>query len=87
MSETFLTSCVATLSKIPPVTGVLAAFAFGYLAIGFPMHSRAGGAARDVWGTVAGLCVAALYAFLIAEVFPYASHYTHLAPMVTSNAR
>ncbi|WP_205962563.1 hypothetical protein [Paraburkholderia phosphatilytica] len=86
MSGSFFTHCLALLSDVQPITGVLVAFAIGYLAIGFPTHVRAGGSARDVWGTAAGLCAAALYAFLITSVVPPAAHHHPQPTTISSSA-
>jgi hypothetical protein len=80
MSGSFLTNCFAFLSHVQPIVGVLVAFAIGYLAIGFPIQVRAGGSARDVWGTAAGVCVAAFYAFLVTSVVPSVAHHDQPPP-------
>jgi hypothetical protein len=67
MFTSFLASAVTILTSTPPVLAVLVCFVVGYVAIGIPLHLRAGGAARDIWGTAAGLCVVAAYAFFVVN--------------------
>ncbi|WP_144143258.1 hypothetical protein [Paraburkholderia sp. BCC1884] len=59
---------------LSPVRAVIAFFLFGYLVVGLPMHFRQGAASRDVWGTAAGVTMAALYAAFIVGVYPALHH-------------
>jgi hypothetical protein len=64
-----------------PVAAVLAFFVFGYLVVGLPMHFRQGAASRDVWGTAAGVTMAALYGAFIVGVYPLLHlHGLHVPP-------
>ncbi|MCC8391265.1 hypothetical protein LJ656_01585 [Paraburkholderia sp. MMS20-SJTR3] len=55
---------------LPPVLAVVVFFLIGYLAVGLPMHFRQGAASRDIWGTAAGVTMAALYAAFVVGVYP-----------------
>jgi hypothetical protein len=57
-----------------PVSAVLAFFTFGYLVVGLPVHFRQGAASRDVWGTAAGVTMAALYGAFLVGVYPLVHH-------------
>jgi RsiW-degrading membrane proteinase PrsW (M82 family) len=65
-----------------PVWAVLAFFAFGYVIVGLPVHFRQGAASRDIWGTAAGVTMAALYAAFIVGVYPILQHTLHLLPPI-----
>lgn len=59
---------------LSPVYAVIAFFLVGYLVVGLPVHFRQGAASRDVWGTAAGVSMAALYAAFIIGVYPALHH-------------
>lgn len=59
---------------LSPVRAVVAFFLFGYLVVGLPVHFRQGAASRDVWGTAAGVTMAAIYAAFIVGVYPALHH-------------
>jgi hypothetical protein len=59
---------------LSPVYAVIAFFLVGYLVVGLPMHFRRGAASRDIWGTAAGVTMAALYAAFVIGVYPAMHH-------------
>jgi hypothetical protein len=59
---------------LSPVRAVIAFFLIGYLVVGLPMHFRQGAASRDIWGTAAGVTMAAIYAAFIVGVYPALHH-------------
>lgn len=59
---------------LSPVRAVIAFFLIGYLIVGLPVHFRQGAASRDIWGTAAGVTMAALYAAFIVGVYPALHH-------------
>jgi hypothetical protein len=59
---------------LSPVRAVILFFAIGYVLVGLPLHFRQGAASRDVWGTAAGVTMAALYAAFIVGVYPLLHH-------------
>jgi hypothetical protein len=59
---------------LSPVYAVVAFFLIGYLLVGLPMHFRQGATSRDIWGTAAGVTMAALYAAFIVGVYPALHH-------------
>jgi RsiW-degrading membrane proteinase PrsW (M82 family) len=59
---------------LSPVRAVILFFVIGYVVVGLPVHFRQGAASRDVWGTAAGVTMAALYAAFIAGVYPWLHH-------------
>ncbi|CAD6509677.1 hypothetical protein [Paraburkholderia metrosideri] len=63
---------------LSPVRAVIAFFLIGYLIVGLPVHFRQGAASRDIWGTAAGVTMAALYAAFIVGVYPALHHSTVL---------
>ncbi|WP_341312335.1 hypothetical protein WN982_12625 [Paraburkholderia sp. IMGN_8] len=63
---------------LSPVCAVIVFFLLGYLVVGLPMHFRQGAASRDVWGTAAGVTMAAVYAAFIIGVYPALHHSTSL---------
>ena len=67
-----------------PVWAVIAFFMFGYVIVGLPVHFRQGAASRDVWGTAAGVTMAALYAAFLVCVYPMLHHALHLPPPAIS---
>ena len=67
-----------------PVWAVIAFFMFGYVIVGLPVHFRQGAASRDVWGTAAGVTMAALYAAFLVCVYPMLHHALHLLPPAIS---
>jgi len=66
-----------------PVAAVIAFFVFGYLVVGLPVHFRQGAASRDIWGTAAGVTMAALYAAFLVGVYPILHHSVHTPPPIT----
>jgi hypothetical protein len=56
------------------VRAVIVFFLIGYLIVGLPVHFRQGAASRDIWGTAAGVTMAALYAAFIVAVYPALHH-------------
>jgi hypothetical protein len=52
--------------------------------VGLPVHFRQGAASRDVWGTAAGVTMAALYAAFLVCVYPMLHHALHLPPPAIS---
>jgi hypothetical protein len=66
-----------------PVSAVIAFFVFGYLIVGLPVHFRQGPASRDVWGTAAGVTMAAVYAAFLVCVYPMLHHSLHLLPPIS----
>lgn len=69
-----------------PVIAVLAFFVFGYLVVGLPVHFRQGAASRDVWGTAAGVTMAALYGAFLVGVYPLVHHgLLHIAPAIVGH--
>jgi hypothetical protein len=71
---------------ISPVSAVIAFFVFGYLVVGLPVHFRQGAASRDVWGTAAGVTMAALYGAFLVGVYPLVHHgfLVHVPPAIVS---
>lgn len=65
-----------------PVSAVIAFFAFGYVVVGLPVHFRQGAASRDIWGTAAGVTMAAVYAAFIVGVYPALHHSLHTPPPI-----
>ncbi|MFM0336451.1 hypothetical protein [Paraburkholderia fungorum] len=59
---------------LSPVYAVIAFFLIGYVVVGLPVHFRQGAASRDIWGTAAGVTMAALYAAFIIGVYPVLHH-------------
>jgi RsiW-degrading membrane proteinase PrsW (M82 family) len=59
---------------LSPVRAVIAFFLIGYLVVGLPMHFRQGAVSRDIWGTAAGVTMAAIYAAFIVGVYPALHH-------------
>jgi RsiW-degrading membrane proteinase PrsW (M82 family) len=59
---------------LSPVRAVIVFFLIGYLIVGLPVHFRQGAASRDIWGTAAGVTMAALYAAFIIGVYPALHH-------------
>ncbi|MGF6569425.1 hypothetical protein SAMN05443245_1644 [Paraburkholderia fungorum] len=59
---------------LSPVRAVIAFFLIGYLVVGLPVHFRQGAASRDIWGTAAGVTMAAIYAAFIVGVYPALHH-------------
>jgi RsiW-degrading membrane proteinase PrsW (M82 family) len=59
---------------LSPVRAVIVFFLIGYLVVGLPVHFRQGAASRDIWGTAAGVAMAALYAAFIVGVYPVLHH-------------
>lgn len=59
---------------LSPVYAVIAFFLVGYFVVGLPMHFRQGAASRDIWGTAAGVTMAAVYAAFIIGVYPAMHH-------------
>ncbi|SIT37963.1 conserved hypothetical protein [Paraburkholderia ribeironis] len=59
---------------LSPVRAVIAFFLFGYLVVGLPVHFRQGAASRDIWGTAAGVAMAAIYAAFMVGVYPALHH-------------
>ncbi|RFU47866.1 hypothetical protein [Paraburkholderia sp. DHOC27] len=59
---------------VSPVSAVIAFFMLGYLLVGLPVHFRQGAASRDVWGTAAGVTMAALYGAFLVGVYPLVHH-------------
>ncbi|OAJ54526.1 hypothetical protein A6V36_07435 [Paraburkholderia ginsengiterrae] len=59
---------------LSPVRAVIAFFLIGYLAVGLPVYFRQGAASRDIWGTAAGVTMAAIYAAFIIGVYPVLHH-------------
>jgi hypothetical protein len=59
---------------LSPVRAVIAFFLIGYVIVGLPMHFRQGAASRDIWGTAAGVTMAAIYAAFIIGVYPALHH-------------
>jgi hypothetical protein len=55
---------------LPPASMVAIIFAVAFLLIGIPVHLCRGSAARDAWGTLAGLFAGLLYMALILSVYP-----------------
>ncbi|WP_233801045.1 hypothetical protein [Paraburkholderia sp. HP33-1] len=64
---------------LSPVHAVVLFFVIGYLVVGLPVHFRQGAASRDIWGTAAGVTMAALYAMFIAGVYPWLHHVSVVA--------
>ncbi|HEV3425298.1 MAG TPA: hypothetical protein VG105_16260 [Paraburkholderia sp.] len=69
---------------VSPVSAVLAFFAFGYLVVGLPVYFRQGAASRDIWGTAAGVTMAALYAAFLVGVYPVLHHPVHTPPVISA---
>ncbi|HEY1999930.1 hypothetical protein [Paraburkholderia sp.] len=65
-----------------PVSAVIAFFVFGYLVVGLPVHFRQGAASRDIWGTAAGVTMAAVYAAFIVGVYPALHHSLHTPSII-----
>jgi len=59
---------------LSPVRAVILFFVIGYVLVGLPVHFRQGAASRDIWGTAAGVTMAALYAAFIVGVYPLLHH-------------
>ncbi|WP_241017120.1 hypothetical protein [Paraburkholderia sp. Ac-20342] len=59
---------------LSPVRAVIVFFVIGYVIVGLPVHFRQGAASRDIWGTAAGVTMAALYAAFIVGVYPALHH-------------
>ncbi|NML33944.1 hypothetical protein [Paraburkholderia antibiotica] len=59
---------------LSPVCAVIVFFLIGYVVVGLPVHFRQGAASRDVWGTAAGVTMAALYAAFLVGVYPVLHH-------------
>ncbi|HEY2024807.1 hypothetical protein [Paraburkholderia sp.] len=59
---------------LSPVRAVILFFVIGYVLVGLPLHFRQGAASRDIWGTAAGVTMAALYAAFIVGVYPLLHH-------------
>jgi RsiW-degrading membrane proteinase PrsW (M82 family) len=59
---------------LSPVYAVIAFFLIGYVVVGLPVHFRQGAASRDIWGTAAGVTMAALYAAFLIGVYPVLHH-------------
>ena len=66
-----------------PVSAVIAFFVFGYIVVGLPVHFRQGPASRDIWGTAAGVTMAAVYAAFLVCVYPMLHHPLHLLPPIS----
>jgi hypothetical protein len=66
---------------LSPVPAVIAFFMLGYVIVGLPVHFRQGPASRDIWGTAAGVTMAALYAAFLVCVYPVLHHAMHLPPI------
>ncbi len=64
---------------LSPVRAVILFFVIGYVVVGLPVHFRQGAASRDVWGTAAGVTMAALYAAFLVGVYPWLHHLSTLA--------
>jgi RsiW-degrading membrane proteinase PrsW (M82 family) len=64
---------------LSPVRAVILFFLIGYVVVGLPVHFRQGAASRDIWGTAAGVTMAALYAAFIVGVYPWLHHVSVLA--------
>lgn len=68
-----------------PVSAVIAFFIFGYLVVGLPVHFRQGAASRDVWGTAAGVTMAALYGAFLVGIYPLVHHgIVHVLPAIVA---
>lgn len=59
---------------LSPVYAVIVSFLIGYVVVGLPVYFRQGAASRDVWGTAAGVTMAAIYAAFIVGVYPALHH-------------
>ncbi|MGF6771265.1 hypothetical protein P3T18_003744 [Paraburkholderia sp. GAS199] len=59
---------------VSPIRAVLVFFLIGYVVVGLPVHFRQGAASRDIWGTAAGVTMAAIYAAFIIGVYPALHH-------------
>jgi hypothetical protein len=69
---------------LSPIAAVIAFFVIGYLVVGLPVHFRQGPASRDVWGTAAGVTMAAMYAAFLVCVYPLLHHSLHLLPTIAA---
>jgi RsiW-degrading membrane proteinase PrsW (M82 family) len=75
MSEISLSALLEFIGHdLSPVRAVIAFFLIGYLVVGLPVHFRQGAASRDIWGTAAGVTMAAIYAAFIIGVYPALHH-------------
>jgi len=75
MSEFSLSALLEFLGHdLSPVRAVIIFFLFGYIIVGLPLHFRRGAASRDIWGTAAGVTMAALYAAFLVGVYPVLHH-------------
>ncbi|WP_144153843.1 hypothetical protein [Paraburkholderia sp. BCC1885] len=68
-----------------PISAVITFFVVGYIAVGLPVHFRQGPASRDVWGTAAGVTMAAVYAAFLVCVYPMLHHSLHLLPAISAS--
>ncbi|MFT4065655.1 hypothetical protein [Paraburkholderia sp.] len=64
---------------LSPVRAVILFFVIGYVLVGLPVHFRQGAVSRDIWGTAAGVTMAALYGAFIVGVYPLLHHAAVLA--------
>jgi RsiW-degrading membrane proteinase PrsW (M82 family) len=75
MSEFNLSALLDFLGHdLSPVRAVIAFFLIGYVIVGLPLHFRQGAASRDIWGTAAGVTMAAIYAAFLIGVYPALHH-------------
>jgi hypothetical protein len=75
MSEFSLSALLDFLGHdLSPVRAVIAFFLIGYVIVGLPLHFRQGAASRDIWGTAAGVTMAAIYAAFLIGVYPALHH-------------
>ncbi|MFM0302216.1 hypothetical protein PQQ99_19030 [Paraburkholderia sediminicola] len=62
------------VSLAPPPLMAAIVFSVAYLLVGIPVQFRSGASARDVFGTLAGVCAALVYITLVVG-FHSAAHF------------
>lgn len=75
MSEFSLSALLEFIGHdLSPVRAVIVFFVIGYVLVGLPLHFRQGAASRDIWGTAAGVTLAAIYAMFVIGIYPALHH-------------
>ena len=76
--ETILAIADFFALSVTPALMVTLVFAVVYLLVGIPIHLWRGAAARDAWGSIAGLFVGLIYITFIFGIYPHLHNDAHL---------